>query len=85
MAVLNIKDPSAHVLATDLARRTGETITDAVIHALLERLSRFPPERRADRKSRLVALSDIAAAIPDQDPRPHDQIVGFDENGLPKW
>ncbi|MEO8029160.1 MAG: type II toxin-antitoxin system VapB family antitoxin [Bryobacteraceae bacterium] len=83
MAVLNIKDPAAHLLASDLAKRTGETITDAVIHALLERLSRFPAERPADRKARLLALSNRAASIPNQDPRSADEILGYDEHGLP--
>ena len=37
---LSIKDPDADRLARALARRTGETLTEAVINALRERLER---------------------------------------------
>lgn len=37
---LNIKDPEADRLARALAAQTGETITEAVIKALRERLKR---------------------------------------------
>ena len=37
---LSIKNPEAERLARRLAERTGETITDAVLKALRERLQR---------------------------------------------
>ena len=37
---LNIKNPEAHKLAEELARRTGENMTEAVTQALRERLER---------------------------------------------
>ena len=37
---LSIKDPDADRLARALAQRTGETLTEAVINALRERLER---------------------------------------------
>ena len=37
---LSIKDPDADGLARALAQRTGETLTEAVINALRERLER---------------------------------------------
>ena len=37
---LSIKDPDADRLARALARRTGETLSEAVITALRERLER---------------------------------------------
>ena len=43
---LNIKNPEAHALAARLAKKTGETLTDAVTIALRERLERL--ERTAD-------------------------------------
>jgi antitoxin VapB len=42
---LSIKDPEANQLPRNLAQRTGETITQAVITALRERLAR---EQRKD-------------------------------------
>ena len=38
---INIKNPRAETLANQLAKKTGETITDAVIHALEDRLERL--------------------------------------------
>jgi antitoxin VapB len=38
---LNIKNPEAHALAARLAKKTGETLTDAVTIALRERLERL--------------------------------------------
>ena len=38
---LSIKNRKAEVLAAEVARETGETRTDAVIHALEERLARL--------------------------------------------
>ena len=37
---LNIKDPEVYRLARQVADLTGETLTDAVRHALRERLAR---------------------------------------------
>jgi antitoxin VapB len=42
---LNIRNIEAERLATELARRTGETKTDAVIRALEDRLTRIKRER----------------------------------------
>ncbi len=36
--MLNIKNPRAHQLAVEVAEAAGETLTDAVIHSLEERL-----------------------------------------------
>lgn len=81
---LNIRNPEAERLATELARRTGESKTDAVIVALRERLERV---RRARRHRRLAdELTDIAArcaSLPVQDGRSADEILGYDERGLP--
>lgn len=40
MAILNIKDPEAHALASELARRTGQNLTQVVKEALRDRLHR---------------------------------------------
>lgn len=81
---LSIKDRDADRLARALARETGETITDAVKTAIEERLARV----RGRHKGRRLAdeLDEIArrcAALPVIDPRPADEILGYDENGLP--
>lgn len=81
---LSIKDPETERLARDLAARTGETITVATRRALEERL------RRVGSNARKAALLEDLAAIqrrwnarPVLDPRSSDEIIGYDENGLP--
>jgi len=82
---LNIRNREAETLAAELARRTGETKTEAVIKALRERLARV---RRARGKRRLAdELNEIAlrcARLPVLDPRTPEEIIGYDEHGLPR-
>lgn len=83
---LNIKDPEADRLARAVAARTGETPTQAVIVALRERLER--EERRLDDAELLVeeilAIGRHSAALPIRDSRPADEILGYDEYGIPR-
>lgn len=82
---LSIKDPKADRLARELARLTGETITEAVTIALQERLQRVTARRRG--RSLADELDEIArrcAALPVLDTRTPDEIIGYDEHGLPR-
>jgi antitoxin VapB len=82
---LSIKAPEADRLAKQLAATTGETITNAVIVAMRERLVR--EERKREDKQRLIAelmaIADHCASLPVHDDRTEDEIMGWDENGLP--
>jgi antitoxin VapB len=81
---LNIKDPETDRLARSLAAATGETITTAVATALRERLERVEGTFAAD--TLVVELDGIAArcaALPVLDTRSSDEILGYDEHGLP--
>lgn len=81
---LNIKHPEADRLARALASRTGQTITEAVIRALREQLQRETGRRSLPTlKEELLAIGDRCAALPDYDMRPADEIIGFDEHGVP--
>lgn len=44
--MLNIKNPRAHQLAVEVAAAAGESLTDAVIHALEERRDRLVSKPR---------------------------------------
>lgn len=83
---LSIKSPEADRLARELAKQTGESITDAVITAMRERLVR-EERKRANKVLRLSAdIMEIArhcASLPVYDNRTSDEILGYDENGLP--
>ena len=82
---LSIKHPEADRLARELARQTGESLTDAVVVALRERLAR---ERRRKRGPRLAeeleAIAARCAALPVLDGRAVDEILGYDDHGLPR-
>ena len=78
--VLSIKSERADQLARDLAALTGESITDAVVASLEARLE-FERRRR-----RTVTLDDIVerfGRLPVLDERTPDDILGYDEHGLP--
>jgi len=81
---LNIRNPETERLAAELARQTGETKTEAVTKALRDRLTRVRRERS---KHRLVdELDEIArhcANLPVLDRRTADEILDYDERGLP--
>jgi antitoxin VapB len=82
---LSIKDPETDRLARALADATGESITEAIRRAIEERLER---ERgRAARQNMNVGVRRIQerlARLPVVDPRSPDDILGYDEHGLPR-
>jgi antitoxin VapB len=81
---LNIKNPETHSLARQVAKETGETLTEAVNIALRERLDRLHEGRR--KKKKLAALLEIGRQGAKMFPGPHVDHAEFlyDENGLPK-
>ena len=80
---LNIKNDEAHKLASELADLTGESLTAAVTLALRERLVRERRRRRPDRiVARLMKIGSRYAALADTG-RSSDEILGYDEHGLP--
>jgi len=82
---LSIKDPETERLARALAERTGETLTIATRRALEERLRRIGGGgRRAALLEDLAAIRHRWSAMPVRDPRSADEIIGYDENGLPR-
>jgi antitoxin VapB len=82
---LSIKAPEADRLARDLAALTGESMTVAVIISMRERLQR--EERKRQSKQQLIddlmAIAHHCASLPVLDDRTEDEIMGWDENGLP--
>ncbi|HEX4955514.1 MAG TPA: type II toxin-antitoxin system VapB family antitoxin [Thermoanaerobaculia bacterium] len=81
---LSIKHPEADLLARELAAVTGESLTDAVLNALKERLRRLRGRPTAPRlQDELAAIRKRCAALPVLDSRSADEILGYDEHGLP--
>ena len=82
---LNIRNPETEQLAERLARLTGETKTQAVTKALRDRLNRLQRHRSYRRLA--DELDEIAlhcAALPVLDSRSAEEIVGYDDHGVPE-
>ena len=83
---ISIKDPEVDRLARRLAAVTGESITTAVREALWERLRRMEGRAVAPRLSdELSAIRARCSALPVLDPRSPDEILGYDDRGVPAW
>jgi antitoxin VapB len=81
---LSIKDPETERLARQLAARTGETITVATRRAIEERLKRTGAQaRKAALLEDMEAMQRRLSALPVLDDRRPDEIIGYDENGVP--
>ena len=84
---ISIENEEAEQLVAELGRRTGQGATDLLLDLLRrekDRVERDAEERvakgrEADRKFRESWL-----AKPVVDPRPLDEILEWDENGLPR-
>lgn len=81
---LSIKDPRTDRLARELARRTGETITEAITRAVEERLQRLAGRRRRSLADELDEIAKRCAALPVLDARTPEEIIGYDDRGLPR-
>jgi len=79
---LSLKNNTAEKLARQLAAETGESLTEAIIHSLEERLERLKGRRSApDLVENLLAISRRCSKLPDLDTRDADEILGYDEVG----
>ena len=82
---LNIRNPEAERLAAELAKQTGETKTEAVTKALRDRLLRVRRERTKRRLAdELEEIAEHCASLPVLDGRGAEEILGYDEVGLPR-
>lgn len=88
MPDLNIKNPEAYRLAKELSDATGESMTQAVIEAVRERLRRLRTEREAEVEIRVQRIHELARVIHDAAPSGYwDQDFDgllYDEDGLPR-
>lgn len=81
---LSIKSDRADHLARELAAATGESLTQAVVTALEERLGRERARRGPKVGMRLRRLQADVARTSVVDSRPADELVGYDDDGLPR-
>lgn len=81
---LSIKHPEADRLARELAAYTGESLTETVLQALRERLRRETGKTEGHRlRDELAAIRQRCSTLPVLDNRSADEILGYDDWGLP--
>jgi antitoxin VapB len=80
MSTLYIKNPAAHKLAEKVSKKLGVTLTEAVIRSLQDQLRAKP---RPIDWEKVDAISKKIASLPVLDTRTDDEILGYDEFGLP--
>jgi antitoxin VapB len=82
---MSIKSHEAEALARKVSAITGENLTAAIVTALRERLQHL--ENSSQRDSLADQLNDIArrsAELPVLDPRTAEEIIGHDDEGVPR-
>ncbi|MDI7864986.1 type II toxin-antitoxin system VapB family antitoxin [Rhizobiaceae bacterium n13] len=82
---LNIKNPATVALIDELARRRGISKTAAIHEALTERLHRLGYGGAAQDRllAEMRAIRERVASLPELDRRSDDEIIGYDEHGIP--
>lgn len=82
---ISIRNPRAEALARKVAARAGENMTEAVIHSLEERLARLQTSgEKAALIRKIKAIARRCSSRPTLDTRSADEIIGYDEIGLPR-
>ena len=80
---LSIKSDEADRLARRVAAATGESLTEAVLGALRERLERLETARGPSLPDRMRRLQVEVRGLPVLDRRSPDEVLGYDADGLP--
>jgi antitoxin VapB len=82
---LSLKDKETDSLARQVASLTGESLTEAVRGALRLRLRDEQLKRGQSpwKDAEIDAILQRFRALPLLDDRSDDEILGYDENGLP--
>lgn len=80
---LSIKSDEADRLARQLSAETGESLTEAVVVALRQRLEHAQATKAVGMGVRLRRLQQDVSALPVLDARAPEEILGYDSEGLP--
>jgi antitoxin VapB len=81
---LSIKDSEADRLAREVAEATGETLTAAVVQSLRERLARLRRLQGRRLSEEILKIGRRCSALPIEDTRFDENILAYDERGLPR-
>jgi antitoxin VapB len=84
---MNVKDRETQRLALQIAKVTGESFTEAIRRSLQERLQRLRLRRNSRARIMRDQIDEILRrvdALPELDSRTEDEILGYDDRGLPR-
>lgn len=82
---LSIKSIETERIAREVAAKTGESLTGAIQKALEERLERLKRQRRSQiLGGQLEEILRRVDQLPILDSRSTNEILGYDEHGLPR-
>lgn len=82
---LSIKNEATEQLARQVAGETGESLTEAIQKSLEERLERLKRRRKGHiLTGQIEDLLRRVDALPHLDSRPENEILGYDEDGIPR-
>jgi antitoxin VapB len=84
---LVIDNPETERLVEELARKTGHKPDEAIAELIREKLAASSAEAPFDPPDiweRVKKIQDRVAAMPDVDTRSADEIIGYDEYGVPR-
>ena len=79
---LSIRNEHAERLAREVARESGENLTQAIVHSLEERLKRLRGRRNVSSlEKEIMNISKRCSSLPDLDSRSPDEILGYNKDG----
>ena len=82
---ISIRNPKAEELAREVAAESGENLTQAIIHALEERLVRLKGRKTTeDLAEEIMKISERCSALPQLDDRTPEEILGYGNKGVPE-
>jgi hypothetical protein len=76
-----IDDPEFDQAVKELAAATGEPEDVLLKVAVKERLDRVNHRKGKELLERILPILDRVAAMPELDPRPADEMIGYNEHG----
>ena len=82
---ISLKSEEAESLARRISAVTGESLTGVIVTALRERMERIEQQKQqTSLAEQLHTIVRRAAALPELDRRSPEDIIGFDETGVPR-
>jgi antitoxin VapB len=79
---LNIKDPVAYELASEIAEATGKSLTRVVVDSLRNEKARLIKQREIDRKKVSEIIRRVKRRRLPRSGKTPEEIIGYNEKGL---